>query len=114
MPERTETAELHNNQTPFDYTLSIIGGKWKMKIMYQLACQKVTRYGELKRRIPEITHKVLSSQLNELESSGIVNREEYRQTPPKVEYSLTPRGKTLMPILEEMCKWGVQNQLPLK
>ncbi|WP_253956895.1 winged helix-turn-helix transcriptional regulator [Paenibacillus oleatilyticus] len=89
-------------------------GKWKMKIMYQLACQKVTRYGELKRGIPEIPHKVLSSQLNELESSGIVNREEYRQTPPKVEYSLTPRGKTLMPILEEMCKWGVQNQLPLK
>ncbi|NEN86395.1 winged helix-turn-helix transcriptional regulator [Paenibacillus elgii] len=62
-------------------------------------------YGELKRRIPEITHKVLSSQLNELESSGIVNREEYRQTPPKVEYSLTPRGRTVMPILEEMCKW---------
>lgn len=112
MIKQTQTTEKLNNLTPFDYTLTIIGGKWKMKIMYQLTCQKVTRYGELKRRIPEITHKVLSSQLKELEDSGIVKREEFRQTPPKVEYSLTPRGRTLMPILEEMCKWGVRNQMP--
>lgn len=95
-----------NSQTPFDYTLTMIGGKWKMRIMYQLTRQEVIRYGELKRRIPNITHKVLSSQLKELEESNIVNRKEYRQTPPRVEYSLTPRGRTLMPILEAMCKWG--------
>jgi DNA-binding HxlR family transcriptional regulator len=95
--------------TPFDYTLSIIGGKWKMKIMYQLAFHGVTRYGELKRRVPGITYKVLTSQLNDLESDDVVKRVEYDQTPPKVEYSLTLRGKSLMPILEEICKWGVHN-----
>lgn len=95
--------------TPFDYTLTMIGGKWKMRIMYQLTRQEVIRYGELKRRIPNITHKVLSSQLKELEESNIVNRKEYRQTPPRVEYSLTPRGRTLMPILEAMCKWDAQS-----
>ncbi|OMF02827.1 hypothetical protein BK129_24400 [Paenibacillus amylolyticus] len=95
--------------TPFNYTLSIIGGKWKMKIMYQLAFHGVTRYGELKRRVPGITYKVLTSQLNDLEREGVIKRVEYDQTPPKVEYSLTPRGKSLMPILEEICKWGVHN-----
>lgn len=79
--------------TPFDYTLSIIGGKWKMKIMYQLAFHGVTRYGELKRRVPGITYKVLTSQLNDLEHEGVIKRVEYDQTPPKVEYSLTPEAR---------------------
>lgn len=108
MTNYTELSGKHNHLTPFDYTLTVLGGKWKMKIMYQIACQKVLRYGELKRSVLGITHKVLSSQLKELEESGIVKRVDYSQTPPKVEYSLTPRGKTLMPILEEMCKWGMQ------
>ncbi|WP_248278236.1 MULTISPECIES: helix-turn-helix domain-containing protein [unclassified Paenibacillus] len=86
--------------TPFDYTLSIIGGKWKMKIMYQLAFHGVTRYGELKRRVSGITYKVLTSQLNDLEREGVIKR---------VEYSLTPRGRSLIPILEEICKWGVHH-----
>ncbi|MDT0124809.1 helix-turn-helix domain-containing protein [Paenibacillus sp. RRE4] len=94
---------------PFDYTLSIIGGKWKMKIMYQLAFHGVTRYGELKRRVPGITYKVLTTQLNDLEREGVIQRVEYDQIPPKVEYSLTLRGQSLMPILEEICKWGVHN-----
>lgn len=114
MIEQRNNSNVHAKQTPFDYTLSLIGGKWRMKIMYQLSSEKVLRYGELKRQIPTITHKMLSSQLNELECCGIVNREEYHQIPPKVEYSLTPKGRTLMPILEEMCKWGVENQTYIK
>ncbi|HEY2491706.1 MAG TPA: helix-turn-helix domain-containing protein [Paenibacillus sp.] len=110
MNEQIQVVKPQVTPTPFDYTLSIIGGKWKMRIMYQLTCEKVMRYGELKRQLPAITHKVLSSQLSELECSGIVNRVEYQQIPPKVEYSLTPRGRTLMPILEGICKWGVENQ----
>ncbi|OBR66505.1 hypothetical protein A7K91_03405 [Paenibacillus oryzae] len=110
MTDQSKNSNAQVQQTPFDYTLSVIGGKWRMKIMYQLAGEKVIRYGELKRQIPAITHKMLSSQLKELECCGIVNREEYHQIPPKVEYSLTPRGRTLMPILEGMCKWGVENQ----
>ncbi|GKS12429.1 putative HTH-type transcriptional regulator YdzF [Paenibacillus chitinolyticus] len=109
MMKQTESTKKQNSLTPFDYTLTMIGGKWKMKIMYQLTRQEVIRYGELKRHIPDITHKVLISQLKELEESNIVNRKDYLQTPPKVEYSLTPRGRTLMPILEAMCKWGMHN-----
>ncbi|MFJ7406001.1 MULTISPECIES: winged helix-turn-helix transcriptional regulator [unclassified Lysinibacillus] len=111
MPELSNNFTRDNKQRPFDFTLSLIGGKWKMKIMYELSSDTILRYGELKRKIPAITHKMLSSQLRELEDSGIVHREEYPQIPPKVEYSLTPKGKSLMPILEEMCKWGVVNQI---
>ncbi|MDC0759446.1 helix-turn-helix domain-containing protein [Brevibacillus sp. AG] len=92
--------------TPFDYTLSIIGGKWKMKIMYQLKSNEVLRYGDLKRNIPGITHKMLSLHLSDLEQDGIVQRVEYPQIPPKVEYSLTAQGQSLLPILEAMCLWG--------
>ncbi|AIF50226.1 helix-turn-helix domain-containing protein [Pelosinus sp. UFO1] len=91
---------------PFEYTLSIIGGKWKMIIMFWLSKRKIIRYGELKKLIKGITHKMLSSQLKELEHEGIIIRKEYHQVPPKVEYSLSEKGWTLMPILEEMCKWG--------
>ena len=90
----------------FAYTLSIIGGKWKMMILYQLAGWKVLRYNELKRNIPGITYKMLSAQLKELEGDGIVHRKEYPQVPPKVEYSLTDRGSSLIPLLNEICKWG--------
>lgn len=111
MPDSTNHSIGHDQQRPFDFTLSLIGGKWKMKIMYELSSGTILRYGELKRRIPDITHKMLSSQLSELENSGILHRKEYPQVPPKVEYSLTTKGISLMPILEEMCKWGVANQI---
>ena len=73
--------------TPFGYTLSVIGGKWKMVIMFVLVEHDVMRYSELKRAIPGITHKMLSAQLKELEADGIVTRTEYQQVPPKVEYA---------------------------
>lgn len=92
--------------TPFGYTLSVIGGKWKMVIMFVIVEKSVARYGEIKRAIPDITHKMLSAQLKELERDGIIIRKEYQQVPPKVEYSLSDKGKSLMPVLEEMCKWG--------
>jgi len=91
---------------PFEYTLSIIGGKWKMIIMFWLSKRKVMRYGELKKSINGITHKMLSSQLKELEYDEIIIRKEYHQIPPKVEYFLSGKGISLMPILEEMCNWG--------
>lgn len=95
--------------TPFGYTLSIIGGKWKMIIMFWLVEYDVLRYGELKRCIGQISDKMLNSQLKELEGDGIIIRKEYPQVPPKVEYSLTERGLSLMTILEEICKWGEGN-----
>ncbi|MEO2259146.1 helix-turn-helix domain-containing protein [Paenibacillus amylolyticus] len=98
--------------TPFGYTLSVIGGKWKMVIMYLLADNQPVRFNELKRQIGAITYKTLSSQLKELEADGMVERKEYPQVPPKVEYRLTAKAETLLPVLEGLCEWGVQHQEP--
>lgn len=97
--------------TPFGYTLSIIGRKWKMIIMFWLVEYEVLRYGQLKRCIGQISDKILNNQLKELERDGIIIRKEYSQIPPKVEYMLSSRGLSLMPILEEMCKWGEDNKI---
>ncbi|WP_127535819.1 winged helix-turn-helix transcriptional regulator [Paenibacillus illinoisensis] len=96
--------------TPFGYTVSVIGGKWKMVILYLLAEGQTVRFNDLKRQIGAITYKMLSSQLKELEADGLVNRREYPQVPPKVEYSLTAKAESLLPIMEELCEWGVRNQ----
>ncbi|WP_426453186.1 winged helix-turn-helix transcriptional regulator [Paenibacillus sp. S-38] len=96
--------------TPFGYTLSIIGGKWKMVILYLLAENQTVRFNDLKRQIGAITYKMLSSQLKELEADGMVKRKEYPQVPPKVEYSLTDKAETLIPVLEQLCEWGAKNQ----
>lgn len=96
--------------TPFGYTVSVIGGKWKMVILYLLAENQPVRFNELKRQIGGITFKMLSSQLKELESDGLVERKEYPQVPPKVEYSLTHKAESLLPVLEELCEWGEKNQ----
>ncbi len=97
------------NKEPFEYTLSIMSGKWKFKIIYLLACTSPVRYGVLKRNISGITHKMLSTQLKELEREDIVTRKEYPQVPPKVEYDLTPKGLSLIPIVLAMCDWGREN-----
>ena len=97
--------------TGFSYTLSLINGKYKMTILYVLAEFGVVRFNEMKKYIDEISYKTLSSSLKELEADKLVHREEYTQIPPKVEYSLTERGKSLIPILETMCDWGEENRL---
>ena len=97
--------------TGFNYTMSLIQGKYKMIILYTLMQFKVVRFNEMKKYIGEISYKTLSSALKELEADKLVHREEYPQIPPKVEYSLTKRGKTLIPILDAMCEWGYNNKL---
>ncbi len=97
--------------TGFSYTLSLINGKYKMTILYTLMEFKVVRYNELQRYIKGISYKTLSLSLKELEADGLVLRTEYPQIPPKVEYSLTARGKSLMPILDRMCEWGEKNRI---
>lgn len=91
---------------PFAYAISLIDGKWKMHILFWLWKKEVLRYGELKRALGKVTHKMLSSQLKELEESGVILRKEYPQVPPKVEYRLSETGKTMMPILQTLCRWG--------
>lgn len=92
--------------TGFHYTMSLIQGKYKMVILYTLMEFEVVRFNELKKYIRSISYKTLSSTLKELEADGLVHREEYPQIPPKVEYSLSERGKSLIPILDQMCAWG--------
>jgi len=86
-------------------TLDVIGGKWKGVILFYLL-DGVKRFGELRRLLPEVTQRMLTLQLRELEEAGIIHREVYREVPPRVEYSLTTFGKTLEPILLLMRDWG--------
>lgn len=99
--------------TGFGYTLSMIGGKYKMIILYWLAENKVMRHNELKRSIGTVSFKTLSIMLKELEADGLINRKEFPQVPPKVEYSLSERGRSVIPILDLMCEWGKNNGLPI-
>lgn len=97
---------------PMSYTVSIVGGKWQWVILWLLYNEKVQRYGELKRRLPTISHKMLSQQLSSLEYEELIHREEYPEIPPKVEYSLTEKGESLIPILELMADWGGKHCFP--
>ncbi|MCM2534149.1 winged helix-turn-helix transcriptional regulator [Neobacillus pocheonensis] len=89
-----------------ELTLSVIGGKWKMLILWHLGKKGTKRFGELKALIPGITQRMLVNQLRELEEDLIVERKVYPVVPPKVEYSLTEQGESLMPILDSMYQWG--------
>lgn len=105
------------NIKPFAYALSLIDGKWKMHILFWLWHCEVMRYGELKRALGTVTHKMLSDKLKELQTDGLLIRHEYPQVPPKVEYALSDKGKSLMPVLHLICEWGNQhapNELCLK
>ena len=98
------------DREPFEYTLSIVSGKWRLKVLYMLACRETARYGEMKRSIEGVTHKMLTATLKELENESIVARREYPQVPPKVEYSLTAKGKSLLPLLQQMRDWGLEHR----
>ena len=96
--------------TGFSYTMSLISGKHKMVILYCLMEYKVVRFNELKRYLKNISDKTLSTNLKELESDRLIIRTEYPQIPPKVEYSLSDRGKSLMDVLDQLCVWGEKNK----
>ncbi len=96
--------------TGFYYTLSLISGKYKMIILYCLMEFKIVRFNDMRRYIKTISDKTLSASLKELEASGLVFRKEYPQIPPKVEYSLTDKGKSLMEVLDLLCIWGEKNR----
>ena len=98
--------KLEKYNCPLGLTLGVIGGKYKVMIIWFLYQNKVLRYNELQKTIKGITPKMLISQLRELEEDGIIKRKVYPVVPPKVEYSLTAKGESLIPILLEMRKWG--------
>jgi DNA-binding HxlR family transcriptional regulator len=96
-----------NMKCPAETTLLVIGGRWKIPILYHLF-QGVKRFTELRLAIDGVSQKVLTQQLREMERHGIIHREVYPQVPPKVEYSLTALGETLRPLIDELCKWGIK------
>ena len=96
--------------TGFSYTMSLISGKHKMMILYCLMEYRVVRFNKLKRYVKNISDKTLSTNLKELERDSLIIRTEYPQIPPKVEYSLSDRGKSLMAVLDQLCVWGENNK----
>jgi len=92
-----------------DATLRVIAGKWKPLILYFLAQGGPTRYGELRRAIRDVSDKMLIQQLKELEADGLVKRTDYKEIPPRVDYSLTPLGLSLATALVPLCTWGTEN-----
>ena len=92
---------------PVELALGAVQGKWKVLILWHLR-EETLRYSELRRRLPKITHKMLSQQLRELEADGLVNRTVYPVVPPKTEYALTEEGRTLRPMLTAMQQWGLR------
>ncbi|MGN8646587.1 winged helix-turn-helix transcriptional regulator [Gracilibacillus sp. HCP3S3_G5_1] len=89
-----------------ELTLAVIGGKWKILILWHLGKEGTKRFSELKALMPGITQRMLANQLKELEEDRIIHREVYPVVPPKVEYSLTEHGQSLMPILDSLYEWG--------
>lgn len=107
--EQFEKRIVSLTDTPFGYTLSMVGGKWRLVILYWLVEYGTLRFNELQRKIGTITYKTLNVQLKEMEADGLIIRREYPQIPPKVEYSLSEKGCSLLPVMEAMCQWGMEN-----
>ena len=91
--------------SPIDAAIEIIGGKYKVAILYYIR-ESVLRFGELRCLMPLATKRMLTKQLRELERDGMIDRKVFRQVPPRVDYSLTKEGKSIVPILEDLCEWG--------
>ena len=98
----------------FEFTLDIVGGKWKPIILYYININSVARYSEIKRFIPSINERMLTRQLRELEEQKIIKRNVYPEVPPKVEYSLTELGESIIPVLKMLCEWGKEYQKAIK
>ncbi len=94
-------------QCSMELTLALIGGKWKSLILWRLG-NETLRFSQLHKSLPQVTQKMLTQQLRELEEDGLIYRHIFTQIPPKVEYSLTPAGKSILPLLESMCQWGIE------
>lgn len=102
---RVITTEV-SDSCPMRRTLELISGKWRTHIIYELCKKPTCRFGELKKAVPRITNTMLSNTLRDLERLEIVSREQFNEIPPHVEYSLTKKGKDLLPVFLELAKWG--------
>lgn len=95
-----------SDNCPMRRTLELLSGKWRTHIIYELCKKPACRFGELKKAVPRITNTMLANTLKDLEKLCIVRREQFNEIPPHVEYSLTEKGKALLPVFTELAKWG--------
>ena len=108
--KRIEGADF--STTGYSYTLSLIAGKYKPIILYCLMEYEPVRFNEMQRYLGRVADKTLSQHLKELERDGLIHREMYPEVPPRVEYTLTARGRSLMRVLDQLCDWGIANRPP--
>ena len=94
---------------PVEQALDIVGGRWKAILLFHLLTNATLRFGELRRRIPGATQRMLTLQLRELEQDGCVHRKVHSEVPPRVEYSVTPLGQTLKAVVMALCDWGLEH-----
>lgn len=104
-------SEANFSDTGYSYTLSLIAGKYKPIVLYCLMEYEPVRFNEMRRYLGTAADKTLSQTLKELERDGLIHREMYPEIPPKVEYSLTERGHSLVKVLDQLCTWGEENRL---
>ena len=109
MKER-KISEANFSDTGYSYTLSLIAGKYKPIVLYCLMEYEPVRFNEMRRYLGSAADKTLSQTLKELERDGLIHREMYPEIPPKVEYSLTERGQSLVQVLDQLCVWGEENR----
>lgn len=100
--------KISDSDCPVRKSMQIFAGKWTLLIIFQIN-HRIIRYGELKRMIPEISEKMLIEELKFLHHKGFINKKQYPEVPPRVEYSLTPLGKKVLPIIDEIAKFGQEN-----
>ena len=103
-------SEARFSDTGYSYTLSLIAGKYKPVILYCLMEYEPVRFNEMQRYLGKVADKTLSQNLKELEKDGLIHRKMYPEVPPKVEYTLTPRGQSLVAVLDQLCDWGLENR----
>lgn len=104
-----ETYAGENLLCPIRYAIDVVGGKWKLPIICMLASGLPTRYSSIKRKLTGVTNMMLAQSLKELEAAGIVHREQYNEVPPRVEYTLTDKGKSILPPLVKLAEWGADH-----
>jgi DNA-binding HxlR family transcriptional regulator len=103
---KTEDTDFSNVNCPMTNALDIIGGKWKLLLLNKVREECPMRFGVLRKKMPYITQATLTAQLRELERDGIISREAFAESPPRVEYKLTEIGKSLIPVMDILCDWG--------
>lgn len=105
---KAKANKLHEKDCPVSFCMRVIGGKWKPILLFRIST-KINRFGNLLKSIEGINKQMLSKQLKELEKDGVLERKVFAEIPPRVEYSLTTKGKSLMPVVKSMDNWGKKN-----